>query len=45
MQTGGVFSGFNRLSKGLAAVLVTGYLADAVFPHAVSDTFSLVPGK
>jgi membrane associated rhomboid family serine protease len=42
---GGLFSGFTRLSKGLAAVLVTGCLANALFPHTISDTFSLVPGK
>lgn len=45
VQTGGFFSGFTRLSKGLAAVLVTGYLANAVFPDTVSDTFALIPGK
>ncbi|KAG0573327.1 hypothetical protein KC19_VG168700 [Ceratodon purpureus] len=43
--TGGLFSGFTRLSKGLAAVLVTGYVANAFFPNAISGTFSLIPGK
>ncbi|KAG0576582.1 hypothetical protein KC19_5G091300 [Ceratodon purpureus] len=43
--SGGLFSGFTRLSKGLAAVLVTGYLANAVFPHTISDAFALIPGR
>ncbi|KAG0578662.1 hypothetical protein KC19_4G040100 [Ceratodon purpureus] len=44
-MTGGLFSGFTRLSKGLAAVLVTGYVANAFFPNAISGTFSLIPGR
>jgi membrane associated rhomboid family serine protease len=43
--TGGLFSGFTRLSKGLAAVLVLGFVANAIFPRTVSDTVALIPGK
>ncbi|XP_057865549.2 rhomboid-like protein 19 [Cryptomeria japonica] len=37
-------SGFTRLCKGLAAVLVIGYSISQVFPSAV-DYLALVPGK
>ncbi|XP_024397883.1 rhomboid-like protein 19 [Physcomitrium patens] len=42
---GGLYSGFTRLSKGLAVVLVAGYLANVILPHTISVTFSLIPGK
>lgn len=44
MQTGGLFTGFTRLSKGLAAVLVAGFLANAVTPYTTLYA-SLIPGK
>lgn len=44
MQTVGLFSGFTRLSKGLAAVLVAGFLANAVTPYTTLYA-SLIPGK
>lgn len=45
VQVGGLYSGFTRLSKGLAVVLVAGYLANVILPHTISVTFSLIPGK
>lgn len=41
---GGVFSGFTRLCKGLATILVTGYVILQIFPFTV-DFVALVPGK
>ncbi|KAG0554983.1 hypothetical protein KC19_12G135100 [Ceratodon purpureus] len=41
----GPFLELHPLSKGLAAVLVTGYVANAFFPNAISGTFSLIPGR
>ena len=43
---GGVslFTGFTRLSKGLAAVLVIGYAVTQIFPSAV-EYLALVLGK
>jgi membrane associated rhomboid family serine protease len=40
----GLFTGFTRLSKGLAAVLVIGYAMTQLFPSTV-EYLALVPGK
>ncbi|KAJ7553584.1 hypothetical protein O6H91_06G104100 [Diphasiastrum complanatum] len=44
VKVGGALTGFTRLSKGLAAVLVTGFIVSQLFPPAV-DYLALVPGK
>ncbi|KAH7444372.1 hypothetical protein KP509_02G076100 [Ceratopteris richardii] len=41
---GGLFSGFSRLCKGLATLLVLVYIVILIFPPAV-DYIALVPGK
>uniref|UniRef100_A0A0D6R731 Peptidase S54 rhomboid domain-containing protein n=1 Tax=Araucaria cunninghamii TaxID=56994 RepID=A0A0D6R731_ARACU len=40
----GFFTGFTRLCKGLAAVLVIGYAASQIFPSTV-EYLALIPGK
>eukprot|EP00249_Psilotum_nudum_P019205 c27141_g1_i1 orf=375-1331(+) len=40
----GLFTGFTRLCKGLAAVLVAGYLITLIFPFII-DYLALIPGK
>ncbi len=45
MQGGaGPFTGFTRLSKGLAVLLAIGFLLTSIFPFTV-EYLALIPGR
>jgi len=44
VQGGGLFTGFTRLSKGLAVLLATGFLFTNLFPSSV-EYLALIPGR